>query len=57
MAKVYADLCEKGVKNFFAVPKGLQNQVKAIIESDGYVIHEDGTVTFPMNEEKDVAEA
>ncbi len=52
MAKVYASLCEKGVRNFFTVPTNLQDQVAAIIESDGYVINEDGTVTKkPINEE------
>lgn len=52
MAKVYADLCEKGVKNFNAVPKSLQAQVKVIIEADGFVINPDGTVTRPINEEE-----
>lgn len=52
MAKVYASLCEKGVRNFFTVPTNLQDQVAAIIEADGYVINEDGTVTKkPINEE------
>lgn len=45
MAKIYARLCEKGEKNFNDVPAKLQNQVRAIIEADGYVINEDGTVT------------
>ena len=45
MVKVYADLCEKGVKNFNQVPKSLQKQVRAQIEEDGYIINPDGTVT------------
>lgn len=50
MAKVYASLCEKGARNFFTVPANLQPQVRLIIEADGYVINEDGTVTKrPIN--------
>ena len=45
MAKIYARLAEKGEKNFYDVPAKLQNQVRAIIEADGYVINPDGTVT------------
>ena len=53
MARVYANLCEKGVRNFFTVPANLQEDVAAIIEADGYVINEDGTVTkAPINEEE-----
>ena len=53
MARVYANLCEKGVRNFFTVPANLQEDVAAIIEADGYVINEDGTVTkVPINEEE-----
>ena len=44
MARIYATSCEKDGKNFFTVPTRLQNQVRAIIEADGYVIKEDGTV-------------
>ena len=52
MAKVYASLCEKGVRNFFTVPANLQDDVRAIIEADGYQINEDGTVTkVPVNPE------
>ena len=57
MAKVYASLCEKGVRNFFTVPANLQEDVAAIIEADGYVINEDGTVTKrPVNEEELIEE-
>lgn len=45
MARVYADLCEKGLKNFFKVPPQLADATADIIEADGYVINEDGTVT------------
>lgn len=48
MAKIYAKSCEHDGKNFFTVPKRIQNQVRSIIEADGYVINEDGTVTFEM---------
>ena len=44
MAKIYARLCEKGEKNFNDVPAKLQAQVRTIIEADGYIINEDGTV-------------
>lgn len=45
MARIYADLCEKEVRNFYSVPASLQPQVRVIIERDGYVINDDGTVT------------
>lgn len=45
MARVYANLCEKGVRNFNTVPANLQDDVRAIIEADGYIINPDGTVT------------
>lgn len=44
MARIYANSCEKGLKNFNDVPKKLQNEVKQLIELDGYVINPDGTV-------------
>ena len=44
MARIYATSCEKDGKNFFTVPKSLQNKVRVIIEADGYEILEDGTV-------------
>lgn len=51
MARVYANLCEKGVRNFFTVPANLRDQVEEIIISDGYMINEDGTVVKkPINE-------
>jgi len=46
MARIYANSCEKGLKNFNQVPKKLQIQVREIIESDGYVILDDGTVVI-----------
>lgn len=45
MARVYATSCEKDGKNFFDVPLRLRPAVKKIIEDDGYIINEDGTVT------------
>lgn len=44
MAKIYAKSCELDGKNFLTVPRRIQEQVRAIIEADGYVILEDGTV-------------
>ena len=53
MARVYANLCEKGVRNFFTVPANLRDQVEEIIISDGYMINEDGMVVKkPINEEE-----
>ena len=53
MARVYANLCEKGIRNFFTVPANLRDQVEEIIISDGYIINEDGTVVKkPINEEE-----
>ena len=45
MARVYATSCERDGKNFFDVPSKLQDKVRQIIEADGYIINEDGTVT------------
>ena len=45
MARIYATACERQGKNFLTVPTKLQEKVRAIIEADGYVIEEDGTVT------------
>ena len=45
MARIYATSCERDGKNFFDVPEKLQAEVREIIEADGYIINEDGTVT------------
>lgn len=45
MAKIYATSCEKDGKNFNTVPNRIKDQVRAIIEADGYTINPDGTVT------------
>lgn len=50
MAKIYAQSCMYDGKNFNTVPKRLQTQVRAIIEENGYVINEDGTVTPATNQ-------
>ena len=42
---LWAKKCERGEKNFFDVPAKLQDEVRAIIEEDGFVINDDGTVT------------
>lgn len=44
MARIYANSCEKGLKNFNDVPNRLKDEVRILIESDGYEILEDGTV-------------
>lgn len=44
MAKIYAKSCELDGKNFNTVPKRIKEQVRAIIEADGYIINLDGTV-------------
>ena len=54
MARVYANLCEKGVRNFFTVPANLRDQVEEIIISDGYMINEDGTVVKKTINEEEV---
>lgn len=45
MARIYATACEKDGKNFYTVPVRLQDNVRAIIEADGYEIQDDGSVT------------
>lgn len=62
MARVYANLCEKGVRNFNTVPANLQPAVRLLIEADGYTINPDGTVTKNVpnilnEEEEEPAEA
>lgn len=53
MARVYADLCEKDEKNFYSIKsKSMQDKVRAIIEADGYMINEDGTVVPALKEEE-----
>lgn len=44
MARIYADLCEKGLRNFNSVPAKKKAETKALIEADGYIILDDGTV-------------
>lgn len=49
--RIYANACEDGRKNFFDVPIKNQPNVRLLIESDGYMINEDGTVEpKPINE-------
>lgn len=50
MVKIYATSCERDGKNFFDVPKKLQDKVREIIETDGYEILEDGTVIIKRGE-------
>lgn len=44
MSKIFATSCELDGKNFFTVPKRLQEEVRKIIYDDNYVINEDGSV-------------
>ena len=46
MARVYASACEReeNSKNFNTVPAKITDEVRSIIESDGYTINDDGTV-------------
>lgn len=54
MARVYASACEReeNPKNFNAVPERIQDEVRSIIESDGYIINDDGTVTKKTESEE-----
>lgn len=45
LAKNEAKLVIKGKKNFFEVPGKYQADARKYIESEGYVINNDGTVT------------
>ena len=56
MVKIYATSCERDGKNFFDVPKKLQDKVREIIEADGYTINEDGTVVL-LKEEPQILES
>lgn len=49
MARVYASACEReyNPKNFNTIPERLQDEVRSIIEADGYIINEDGTLVKP----------
>ena len=46
ISRIYASACEKDGKNFFTVPAKKQDEVRQIIEADGYEILEDGTVVI-----------
>lgn len=52
MARIYANLCEKGLRNFNNIDPKLQSEVRRLIEEDGYVINEDGTVTRKVTKEE-----
>ena len=46
MARIYASACERdeNPKNFNTVPVKIKEEVRAIIEADGYAINDDGSV-------------
>ena len=48
---IYASYCENNVKNFYNdVPATAQSKVQAVIDDDGFMVNEDGTVSVkPIN--------
>lgn len=52
MARIYATACEKDGKNFNTVPRKLQPAVRALIEADGYIILDDGSVVKGLTDEE-----
>lgn len=44
MARMYANSCIKGLKNFNDIPKELQNEVRLILSNEGYRVDVDGSV-------------
>lgn len=44
MARMYANSCIKGLKNFNDIPKEMQNAVRLILSEEGYRVNIDGTV-------------
>ena len=53
VARLWADRLEAGkIDNFFRVPSKLQPEVRKMLDEDGYMILDDGTVVEkPINEE------
>lgn len=54
MARVYASACEReeNPKNFNTVPAKIKDEVRSIIEADGCIINEDGTVSKKTESEE-----
>ena len=55
VARLWADRLEAGkIDNFFRVPSKLQPEVRKLLDEDGYMILDDGTVIEkPINDESD----
>lgn len=52
LANIYAAYCENNRKNFNDVPEAMKTIVNAVIDSDGFMVNEDGTVSVkPINAE------
>lgn len=50
LANIYASYCENNIKNFHDVPEAIQQVVNAVINADGFMVNEDGTVSLkPIN--------
>lgn len=54
--KLYATACIKDGKNFFTVPENLQDDVRALIEAQGYDILDDGSVVVHVEPEEPIEE-
>ena len=54
LANIYASYCENNIKNFFDVPETIRPVVNVVIDSDGFMVNEDGTVSLkPINLESE----
>lgn len=51
ISRIYKRQCEKEGKNFNDVPDEKKEEVRFLIEQDGYQINDDGTVTKVINDE------
>ena len=45
ISRLWADKLEAGLRNFNEVPAKLKDEVRILIDEDGYKINPDGTVT------------
>ena len=58
VARLWADRLESGkIDNFNRVPSKLRNEVRDMLDADGYMILDDGTVVEkPINDEEPAEE-
>ncbi len=49
MAKIYYRMVIKGMKKWNEIPKTWGAKAIELLEADGYVLNDDGTVTAPTN--------